>query len=194
MNNDYITRSQIERIGLMLLFNRIYKGVENTDYYKGYTPEEGFDCYDGCGGNMKEGSIINRQIYEVKVRDTHYPELMLEVKKLNDLTKKAKEFEATAYYVSITPSGCYVFKLKEKNAYFWIKKQMPVSTVDPSRGKINKEFTLLDCKDAKFFPSITSNSVKSKHSFIQTNKRVSDLVKQEQCKECKGLNFLFEKN
>lgn len=179
----------------MLIFSKIYTGTENLDYYKGYTPAEGFDCYDGCGGYMNNGSITERHIYEVKVRDTHYDELMLEVKKLNDLNRKAKEFDANPYYISVTPQGTYIFKLKDKSGYSWEKRQMPVSTVDPSRGKINKEFTLLDCKYADmFFPNITSNIVKTKYDISKKSKNIKDLVDKENCKKCEGLNFLFEKN
>ena len=187
MQNLYLERSEKERIGLNMLFNKIYKGIEGRDFFKYSTPAEGFDCYDGGGGILNNGSRVKSQIFEVKVRDTHYPELMLEKIKLEALNKKAKEFDADAYYVNITPSGCYIFKLKDTIEYEWIKEMHWASTTDKSRGKKLKSLVYIPLSDGRVYNDITRKLIEEE--FIKS--KTPNISKDIKCKNC-GLDFFFE--
>lgn len=189
MQKDYQKKSQIERIALGKVFSIIYKGKEGYDYYKFFTPEEGFDCYDGGGAKItydsNHNSTMSRQLFEVKVRDTHYPELLLEKDKLENLWKKCKELDSTPYYVNVTPEGCFIWKLENPLNYTWERQMHWVSTTDKSRGKKLKSITMLDQNDAKRF-NITRGEVVNAWDEIYNKK--PEVVK----KKCKcGLEVFF---
>ena len=187
MQNLYTIKSEKERIGLNKLFSKIYKGEEGLDFYKYVTPAEGMDCYDGGGGILSGPNKWQRHIFEVKVRDTHYPELMLEKPKLESLLKKAKEFDAIVFYVSITPEGCFVFRLKSSALeYEWKREMHWVSTTDKSRGKKLKSITYIPQEEAKLFKDINREMIESEYE--ESIKPKVELKKKCKC----GLEVFFD--
>ena len=161
-DNNFVIKSIKERIGLDYIIPELFKDKLYSSYYTDIYGKEIYDAfiqehkeelfeYNGVVEKHK-GITIKRFLIEVKVRDDFYLDgLMLEYKKLNDLKKKAKNVDATIIYISITPNGTYCFNLsKMENNFKWETKNCPISTVDPSRGRVDKKVVMLKLDTAKF--------------------------------------------
>ena len=159
MQQDFIKRSEIERVALKSIIQIAFDGKE-YEYY--LTPVDGYDIYDGycMFFDPLTKSIIHRVLFEVKVRDRHYPNLLLEEKKWKDLKKKADESGASVVYVNVTPNGSYLFNLTKLIGadIEWVEEDHWVSTTDKSRGKITKWVTYLPVEKAKSYYYTTSRA------------------------------------
>lgn len=144
--------------------------------YKSYmTDENSFDIYDCLLYLFKDDKFIQRKYIEVKVRDRHYPDLMLEKSKLKSLINLVKqkdskysketlqEEKSGIVYVTITPLATYWFDIDKINLkeLVWVNEMHWVSTTDQSKGKIMKEVTYLDTNIATKY-NITSNDIEDK--------------------------------
>lgn len=151
---DYIRKSEMERVALMKLIPALFKTL--NDHYISYyfTPVDGYDIYDAyvmCFDSLTH-SIKHRFIIECKIRDRHYPNLLLEQKKYNDLKKKANETDAKILYVNVTPKGSYTFNLSKliNSDTEWITEDHWISTTDKSRGKTSKWVTYIPIESGKW--------------------------------------------
>ena len=91
-----------------------------------------YDCY----------SKRFNMVVELKCRNTHYVELMLEKYKYDKLNKHERP-----YYINSTPKGIYIFNVKNITPN-WIVNQMPKQTEFENTEKIDKTYCLLNIKEA----------------------------------------------
>lgn len=81
-------------------------------------------------------------VVELKCRNTHYDELMLEKYKYDKLNKHERP-----YYINSTPKGIYIFNVKNITPN-WVVNQMPKQTEFENTDKIDKTYCLLNIKEA----------------------------------------------
>jgi hypothetical protein len=82
-----------------------------------------------------------RLTIELKCRNTHYDELILEKDKYESLMQQANALGFTPFYINSTPQGIYAFNLR-KITVTWKTKRLPSSTVDNGPA-VDKEVALL---------------------------------------------------
>lgn len=153
MNEQFNQKSYNERLFLKKIFPILFP-KDKCDLHYYLTAEDGRDIYDGYVMlyDNTSGSIMSRGLIEIKIRETHYPELLLEKKKLDDLTNKANESGAIVIYISVTPQGTYVFNLtsiQKDKTFEWKNEELWISTTDKSKGKKMKKVTYLSCDLAR---------------------------------------------
>lgn len=78
---------------------------------------------------------------ELKCRQTHYDELILEKDKYESLIQQANALGFTPFYINSTPKGIYAFNLR-KIEVTWTTKRLPASTFNKG-PEIDKEIALL---------------------------------------------------
>lgn len=180
-NLDYIHRNKIERVFLKEIFTKLFN-KENYDVNYYLTDEEGYDEYDGgaCFFDKHTGSVINRHIYEIKIRDKHYPDLLLEQRKYNKLVKKAEYLDAQIKYISVTPLGTYIWNITKHDNYCWVKEQHNKSTTELYKGKISKKVTYLSTDLAKYTSNIRTNDYDKLYK-EQEFKQEIKIHKQNKC-------------
>lgn len=100
----------------------------SNDIYSSY------DCY----------SKSYRCIIELKCRQIHYDNLMLEKYKYD----KLMNFDCNVRYVTSTPKGIYSFNIKTINPV-WEEMNLPKSTEFNNKEKIVKVVTYLSINSAK---------------------------------------------
>lgn len=85
---------------------------------------------------------------ELKCRKTHYPELMIERPKFDNMITKCEDNLDIPFYINSTPEGIFRFNLyKVKPSWFFKKLRATTAFVDNTR--VNKEIALLDVIDAE---------------------------------------------
>ena len=189
---DYIEKSIKERF---LLRKILLKLPKCYDYKYYFTDTSSYDLYDGVLMKFEKDTnkYLGRYIIEVKVRDRHYDELLLERKKITDLIKEVKQMDkktneecwtdikSDIIYVNVTPQGSYWFKLTdiEPNKIEWNNEEHWVSTTDKSKGKITKQVTYLPISSAKLNFDITSNDVDPNSDVVMKKMMVSQ--EQNRC-------------
>lgn len=150
---DYNNKSINERIILKEVIKKLYDTKKiDIQYY--FTDVEGKDIYDGYTMMFDKttGRLIRSHLMEIKIRDTHYEDLMLEQKKLTNLKSKAEESGSSIIYISCTPNGSYVYnltRLETEIGFEWVKQEHWKSTTNKSLGKKTKTITYLPTKYAK---------------------------------------------
>jgi hypothetical protein len=82
-----------------------------------------------------------RLTIELKCRNTHYDELILEKDKYESLMDRANDLGFTPFYINSTPKGIYAFNLRKITVTFTTKR-LPSSTVD-NGPVIDKKVALL---------------------------------------------------
>lgn len=167
----FYEKAVLERAYLKLIFDKL---SPKYDYKTWMTPAEGYDVYDGVLLRFKKDTseVVDRTIIEVKVRDRHYTELMLESIKYTELKKLRKsmnirtkkecyvDIKTRLLYINVTPSGSYLFDLDLLNYKTEWKDEMHwVSTTDKSKGKILKSVTYLPVDGVKTFDVKTGDYV-----------------------------------
>lgn len=146
---EYFRKSQRERIMLDLLFSKIYnKGEFQDNIY--HTPADSKEPYDSVVCRFKNGIISKNHIWEAKIRDTNYSEILFEKIKYESLKKVSKRYseacDCNIFYVSTHPNGTYVFNItniEKEGKLEWIKQEHNRSTVEKWRGKIEKQLIYL---------------------------------------------------
>lgn len=191
LNSEYTRKSYNERLFLKKILPILWPSeVGELSYY--FTSEDGRDCYDAyvmLYDNVTK-SLISRTMIELKIRDIHYPDLLLEKKKLDSLKLKSKESGAEIMYISVTPEGSFVFNLTEmekQEPFLYKKEEHWKSTTNKSAGKIVKQVTYLSCfKAVKVSPC--SNDLEK---LIEENKVVKTTV-EKILKQSKRSRCIFE--
>ena len=82
-----------------------------------------------------------RLTIELKCRNTHYDELILEKDKYESLMDRAQDLGFTPFYINSTPKGIYAFNLR-KITVTWTTKRLPSSTFNKGQD-IDKKVALL---------------------------------------------------
>jgi hypothetical protein len=151
---EFLRKSERERIMLDLLFAKIYnKGKTQDNIY--HTPADGKDEYDSVVCRFLNGIISKNHIWEAKIRDTNYSDILFEKKKYQSLKKVAEKYsgaECDIFYVSTHPDGTYVFNITEiekSGKLEWIKQEHNKSTVMKHLGKVVKDIIYLPIDLAK---------------------------------------------
>jgi hypothetical protein len=151
---EYLRRSERERIMLNILFAKIYNQADiRNDIY--HTPTDGKEPYDSVVCRFKNNRLHQNHIWESKIRDADYGDILFEKSKylsLKGVQKRYSEAPCEIFYVSTHPSGTYVFnitKIEEDKKLNWITQSHNVSTVDKSRGKKDKDIIYLPCEWGK---------------------------------------------
>lgn len=155
---SYIDKSRKERVFLKEIFKKIFNyNKYDISYYM--TSEEDYDNYDGgsCLFYKGTGTVYKRAIFEIKIRDVHYDDLLLENKKYKSLMKKAESLDCSVYYISVTPNGTYIWKISKDDIYLWNKEEHNKSTTEIEKGTIMKKITYLPITNAKYLDIKTSD-------------------------------------
>jgi hypothetical protein len=89
-------------------------------------------------------SIEHKLTIELKSRNTHYDDLLIEKKKYDKLLILAAEDEHIPWYINSTPKGVWAFDLFTMSID-WTDRLMPAVTEFPSKGKVMKTVGFLNC-------------------------------------------------
>ena len=82
-----------------------------------------------------------RLTFELKCRNTHYDELILEKDKYEALMDRADDLGFTPFYINSTPNGIYAFNLRKITVTFTTRR-LPSNTMENGPA-IDKEIALL---------------------------------------------------
>ena len=187
---DYINKSIKERICLKNIFQKL---TTEFDWKLYLTPEDGYELYDGFITKFQKdtGIILNTYFVEIKVRDTHYSDLLLENDKYTNLTKLAKQYDSRNYldtpseiiYISVTPEGSYWFNLSKIDfrQVEWLSEEHWASSTDRSKGKIMKKVCYLSTDISRQIKVKSNDIANNDEAVIKrvllVNKQTSGLYK-----------------
>jgi hypothetical protein len=77
-------------------------------------------------------------ILELKCRETHYPELLIEQVKWDWLLEEAGKRSARPAYINSTPRGIYAWDLYRIKEPIWEERILPATTTFENREQIRK--------------------------------------------------------
>ena len=80
---------------------------------------------------------------EIKCRQAHYDDLIIEKKKYDFLIKRSSEYNTIPLYINSTPKGVWVFYIKDLSI-IWTSKMLPKKTYWDDGTFINKEIGYLN--------------------------------------------------
>lgn len=145
---EYIRKSERERIMLNILFKKIYNKGELQDNIH-HTATDSKESFDSLVCRFKNNRIYQNHIWEAKIRDVDYNDVLFERVKYNSLKSICKRFDGAPceiFYVSTHPAGTYVFNItsiEKKYGLPWITQQHNISTVELWKGKKDKDIIYL---------------------------------------------------
>jgi len=167
--------SEQERIAFMEVYSK-FKVKENETKHLHITynnSTSSFDCFIHVYN--QDGNKVSSSIIEIKVRNTHYTDLLIENYKYNKLRRLEKiekqNFDkVNLYYLVFTTAGTYLFNLNTVPQIDWQNDSMPATTFQADKNII-KKVGYLNIQDAINFnyifdPSTVDNN-KVKKQFIQ---------------------------
>lgn len=107
--------------------------------------------------NWSEGDFSHYDCYtldfncdiELKCRNKHYDELLIEKMKYDKLMYRAKKFGTIAVYISETPEGIFAFNLSLLPEPKWETRGMPKTSHFNQRQFVDKVVGYLDVNYAK---------------------------------------------
>jgi hypothetical protein len=99
---------------------------------------DSFDCISDKAGHF----------IELKCRQTHYADLLIEQVKYRALIDQATQRNLLPFYINSTPQGIYSFDLTEIAEPAWVTHLMPASTEFENRTKVPKLVGYLLLEDA----------------------------------------------
>ena len=91
-------------------------------------------------------------ILELKCRETHYPEMLIEQAKYDWLIEEAGKRSAKPAYVNWTPQGIFAWDLYRVKEPSWAPRQMPATTHFEDTEEIIKMVGFLPVVDAIRLP------------------------------------------
>ena len=100
---------------------------------------DSWDCF-----TAKHNTII-----ELKCRNVHYDELIIERIKWDALAHKRASEALGTIYVCWTPKGTWAWNLGAINAPEWLLRVLPTKTDFAGSEQIEKEVGFLDCQHAR---------------------------------------------
>lgn len=92
-------------------------------------PTSRYDCYS---------ELYNLDI-ELKCRQSHYDNLLIEKKKYDALKFRAIIFSTIPYYINSTPEGVWAFDLSKLPEPKWESRKMPKTTQFADNSEVIKE-------------------------------------------------------
>ena len=98
-----------------------------------------YDCY-----SLETGVDI-----ELKCRNKHYDDLLIEKAKYDKLIARANKFGTLAVYISQTPQGIYAFNISKLTEPVWETRGMPKTSHFNQRQFVDKVVGYLNIKDSK---------------------------------------------
>lgn len=126
----------------------VLKEPELFDYLKEFhypdlkKSEGKFDIFD-CVSSKRKMYI------ELKSRNTHYDDLLIEHIKYHDLLEAAAELKYTPWYINATPSGVWAFNLTKLPTPEWSERWLPRNTEFSNAGNKTKVVGYIHIKDGK---------------------------------------------
>jgi hypothetical protein len=100
-----------------------------------------YDCY----------SISLECDIELKCRNKHYDDLIIEKAKYDKLLKRAQKYLTIPVYISQTPEGIYAFNLASIAEPIWKTKGMPKTSHFNQRQFVDKVVGYLNINQAKVY-------------------------------------------
>jgi len=100
-------------------------------------PVSRWDCY----------SPATRHRIELKCRDKHYDDLMVEKKKYDAVVNECNKHLDVPIYINSTPKGIFRFNMLEHNG-FWEVRYMPKTTQFANNNFITKDVGYFHIKNA----------------------------------------------
>jgi hypothetical protein len=82
--------------------------------------------------------------FELKCRDTHYDELMIEKSKYDRLVALAAEYDYTPIYVCSTPEGVWEFDLSFIDIQWEDRGDLPATSQFENQERVTKQVGYLD--------------------------------------------------
>ena len=137
--------------------------------------------------------VVSRIFIEIKIRDTIYPDYILEKKKVNNLHKKMKELhlepsEYRLYYLNFTPSGALLWNISDiQGDDCTDTKFMNKATSSSRTNKQNKSYKAMKPEDAKRFDYIIDSQDLFDQETLRTMKPLLEKIVKK-----KGFGFLFD--
>lgn len=119
------------------LFN-ILKATDYPDLMKAASQYSTFDCV----------SLSANSYIELKCRNAHYSELLIEKSKYDRLMRISAATGKIAMYINSTPRGIYSWDLSSIAIEWSERAGLPVSTEFANREKITKTVGYLKVSDA----------------------------------------------
>lgn len=101
-----------------------------------------YDCFD-CICKDKNLYI------ELKCRQTHYEDLLIEKSKYDRLQYEAKENKMIPIYINSTPKGIWAFNLKKVQIAWELKDNLPSTTEFENKERVIKEIGFLSIRKGK---------------------------------------------
>jgi hypothetical protein len=99
--------------------------------------EDKFSSYDCFSSTYK-------CVIELKCRNKHYDNLMLEKIKYDSLNK----MNCKAFYINSTPEGIFVFNINDIKPNWITDNSMPKQTEFENNNKVEKTYTLISIHNA----------------------------------------------
>ena len=90
-----------------------------------------------------------RLYIELKSRNTHYDDLIIEKIKYDSIIEQAGNLACYPQYINSTPEGIWAFDLSTMPVPEWEDKWLPAKTEFPSGGNKTKVIGYLHIKDGK---------------------------------------------
>jgi len=119
------------------LFNHL-KSEMYPDLVKSEGTYDSFDCISDKAGHF----------IELKCRQTHYVDLLIEQMKYRALIEQAVARNLLPFYINSTPQGIYSFDLTEIAEPQWVSHLMPATSEFTHRAKVQKLVGYLLVEDA----------------------------------------------
>lgn len=94
-------------------------------------------------------SYYTKSYIELKSRNTHYDDLLIEQSKYNAIIEQAVALKYRAYYINSTPEGIWSFCLSMMPTPKWEDRWLPAKTEFPNGGNKTKVVGYLHIKDGK---------------------------------------------
>lgn len=92
-------------------------------------------------------SDSEKMYIELKSRNTHYDDLLIEQIKYQAIVDAAKFLGFKAYYINSTPEGAWSFNLSDMPEPVWEDRWLPANTEFSNRGNKTKIVGYLHIKD-----------------------------------------------
>ena len=106
----------------------------HSDLAKASDEYSTYDCY----------SASAEMFFELKCRDTHYDELMIEKSKYDRLVALAAEYDYTPIYVCSTPEGVWEFDLSFIDIQWEDRGDLPATSQFENQERVTKQVGYLD--------------------------------------------------
>ena len=94
-------------------------------------------------------SNIFKVYVELKSRNTHYDDLIIEKIKYDAILEQAIALKYKPYYINATPQGIWAFNLSKIKDIKWEDRWLPQNTEFSNRGNKTKVVGYLHIKDGK---------------------------------------------